>query len=56
MGDDNYEHAKRLAWTIRKYTKAEKLEIRRHYQSELKRIQKLRLEGETGHIRITSYD
>ena len=56
LGDDNYDHAKRLAWEVRKYTKAEQLEIRRHYKEELERIKQLRAEGETGYIRLMSYD
>jgi hypothetical protein len=56
MGDSNYEEAKRLAWSVRKYTKAEQLEIRQHYKEELKRIQQLRADGETGYIPLVSYD
>lgn len=56
LGDSNYEEAKRLAWQSRKYTKAERLDIKKHYQSELKRIEGLRAEGEEGYIRLVSYD
>jgi len=56
MGSDNFDEAKRLAWSCKKYTKAEQLEIRKHYQAELKRIQQLRAEGETGYIPLISYD
>jgi hypothetical protein len=56
MGDSNYDEAKRLAWTVRKYTKAEVKEITKHYKKELSRIEKLRAEGVTGVIEIVSYD
>lgn len=56
MGDENYQEAKRLAWESRKYTKAEQLEIRKHYQDELKRIRELRASGEMGYIQLVSYD
>ncbi len=56
MGDSNYDEAKRLAWSVRKYTKAEQREIRLHYRRELERIKKLRENGEQGYIRLISYD
>lgn len=56
LGDSNYDEAKRRAWKSRKFTKAEQLEVRKHYQSELKRIQELRKNGETGYIPLISYD
>ena len=56
MGDTNYDHAKRLAWSCRKYTKAEQKEIREHYKKEKERIESLRANGETGYIRLVSYD
>ena len=56
MGSDNYDEAKRLAWEVRKYTKAERKEITQHYRDELKRIKDLRANGETGYIKLISYD
>jgi len=56
MGDANYDEAKRLAWACRKYTRPEQLEVRRHYQGELKRIEQLRMDGTQGDIRLVSYD
>lgn len=56
MGDSNYDEAKRKAWESRKFTKAERKEIAKHYREELKRIEQLRLEGETGVIKLVSYD
>jgi hypothetical protein len=56
LGHSNYDEAKRLAWTVRKYTKAEQTEIRIHYQVERVRIEGLRAEGEQGYIPLVSYD
>ena len=56
MGDSNYDEAKRLAWSTRKYTTAEKKEIRCHYRDELKRILSLRMDGDQGYIPLVSYD
>lgn len=56
MGNDNYDEAKRLAWETRKYTKAERNEIKAHYVSEKKRIEALRKEGRRGYIPLVGYD
>ena len=56
MGDSNYEEAKRLAWTSRKYTPAERKEIGAHYRAEEKRIKNERNNGQTGQIKLISYD
>ena len=56
MGDSNYDEAKRKAWESRKFTKAERKEVAKHYRDELKRIEKLRADGETGIIKLVSYE
>ena len=56
FGEDWYEEAKRRAWETKKYTKADQADIAKHYRAEVSRIEKLRLDGETGHIPLVSYD
>ena len=56
MGDSNYDEAKRLAWAVRKYTKAEQKEIAVHYKAQTKYMERLRLEGQTGILPLVSYD
>jgi len=56
FGDEWYDEAKRRAWQTRKYTKAEQADIAKHYREEVKRIEKLRLDGEQGYIKLVSYD
>jgi hypothetical protein len=56
MGDSNYDHAKRLAWTVRKYTKAERKEIKEHYEEEKERVAALRASGQCGYIPLIDYD
>jgi len=59
MGDSNYDEAKRRAWISRKFTKAERKEVAKHYRDELKRITALRAEGKTGWdgiIALVSYE
>ena len=55
-GDDKYESIKRLAWTIRKYTRAEKDEMKTHYRAQLKYMEKRRAGGEGGYIDFVGYD
>jgi hypothetical protein len=56
LGDANYDHAKRLAWQVRKYTKAERKEIAAHYRQEVKRVEALRAAGQCGYIPLIDYD
>ena len=56
FGDSWYNEAKRLSWETRKYTKAEKKEIGAHYRAEEKRIKNERNNGQTGQIKLISYD
>ena len=56
LGESNYDEAKRRAWETRKYTKAEQADIAKHYREEVKRIEDLRKNGETGYIPLVSYD
>ena len=55
-GDDKYDLIKRLAWTIRKYTPAEKLEMKEHYRAQLAYMKKRRANGEGGFIDFVGYD
>ena len=56
MGDSNYDEAKRLAWATRKYTKAEKNDMKIHYREQLKSLEKQRLDGQTGNLHLVSWD
>jgi hypothetical protein len=56
MGDSNYDEAKRLAWTVRKYTKAEQKEIAAHYKAQTAYMERLRREGKTGILPLVSWD
>ena len=56
LGDSNYDEAKRKAWEVRKFTKAERKEIAKHYREELKRIESLRAGGQRGHIPVIGYE
>jgi len=56
MGDSNYDEAKRLAWSTRKYSKAEQKEIAAHYRAMTTYLEKLRREGKTGTLPLVSYD
>jgi len=56
LGDSNYDEAKRLAWTSRKYSKIEQKEIADHYKAQTKYLERLRLEGQTGVLPLVSWD
>lgn len=56
MGDSNYDEAKRLAWATRKYTKAERNEMKIHYRAQLKYLERLRGEGKQGNLPLVSWD
>lgn len=56
MGESNYDEAKRLAWQVRKYTKAEKKEMLEHYKAQLKYLERQRGEGATGTLPVVSWD
>ena len=56
FGEAWYDEAKRKAWQVGKYTKAEQKEIAAHYRAEEERIKNERREGKTGHIELISYD
>ena len=55
-GDARADEIMRLAHSIRKYTKAEKLEMRKHYREELKKMLDRRKNGETGYLEFVGYD
>jgi len=55
-GQDNYDEAKRLAWSTRKYTKAEQKEIAAHYRAQTTYLERLRREGQTGNLPLVSWD
>ena len=56
LGDTRYDWLMQRHNQIAKYSKKEKKEIAQHYKQELKRIQELRKNGETGYIELISYD
>lgn len=56
MGDSNYDEAKRLAWSTRKYTKAERKEMAAHYRAQTKYMELQRVKGKTGLLPIVSWD
>jgi hypothetical protein len=56
LGDDRYDRLVLRANKPKKTPKWEQLLIRKHYQSEFKRIQDERKNGKQGHIRIIPYD
>ena len=56
MGSSNYDEAKRLAWSVRKYTKAEKKEMIAHYKAQLAHLERRRSEGAMGNLPLVSWD
>jgi len=56
LGYENYEECKRLAWSVRKYTKAEQKEIAAHYRAQTAYMERLRREGRTGILPLVSWD
>ena len=55
-GDKHYDEAKSRAWSVCKLTSGCKEAIAKHYREEVKRIEKLRAEGETGIIKLINYE
>jgi hypothetical protein len=56
LGDDGYDEAKKLAWSVKKYTKAEQKEIAVHYRAQTTYMERLRREGHTGVLPLVSFD
>ena len=56
LGDHWYDKLVLMANKPKKIPRREQLEIRRHYQAELKRLEKLRADGEVGYLAIIAYE
>lgn len=56
LGEVRYERAYALHNSIRKYTKAEKAEMLKHYKAEKRRMEQRRKDGETGYLEFVGYD
>lgn len=56
LGDTRFDALVLRANKPRKYTKADKAEMTKHYRSELSKMEFLRANGERGYIEAISYD
>lgn len=56
LGETRYEIVRDKANRIKKWGKGEKDEMLKHYRAELKRLRKLREQGETGFLEFTNWE
>ena len=56
LGEENYDALTLRANSVKKYTKGDRAEMKKHYEGELKRIRQMRLDGHRGYINFIDYD
>ena len=56
LGDTRYDELKLRANGVRKYTKADKEDMKKHFKAQLEYIKRRRSEGETGYIDFCEWD
>jgi hypothetical protein len=56
LGNENFEGIRRLANSIRKYTKDDKQRMVEHYKAQLAYIERRRRQGEQGFIDWVGWD
>ena len=56
LGDTRYDELKLRANGVRKYTKADKEDMKKHFKAQLEYIKRRRSEGETSYIDFCEWD